>query len=339
MNAGALLETCLEVLSVFVLGFVDSISIHKTAVVLYSDRPILIALCKCLAVNLILLLGSIYVHDSILLPSAELLQNRFVLVTESSTSSAAIDFSKQGLTIIYSSCWLIPMWGLCYLLSLQWYQDISALLQSRDGTAKRAVDVKSQIVRECYVFVAWLVLYLCTHLFLSGIPKVTDIFEHLCGLASSKSSGSALVATSSMLRHILRLGRLSSKFAGFSIQALCYGWYGFDYHWAFKADDYKLRFKRVEDHWPYFLGYGLPYVLIVHQTSFLVGFGIYLTVFPFTIILSATDDYTVSHGNLVIPPAKIFRLPAYYANVIIKFALKSSSRYVQFDSVAEKKNK
>jgi hypothetical protein len=41
----------------------------------------------------------------------------------------------------------------------------------------------------------------------------------------------------------------------------------------------------------YFAGFGTPFLIINRMTSFLTGFGIFLTLFPFAVILGSTLNY------------------------------------------------
>jgi etoposide-induced 2.4 mRNA len=325
--AGAAPEAASELAS----GFVDSISLHRALPAFLGDRKVLTALGKCLAVNVILLLGSVYVHDKVLLPVTDLIRDNLVSLggdsAGSSFAGAVFDLSKQGLTMIYTSCWLIPVWGLCYALSLQWYQDIAQeLLQLRSRTTgKRAPDVKNKMVQEGYVLVAWLILYGMTHVLLTGIPKISVFLVKILDMTSLYfGDGTVTNFLFFGMRSFVSMSHIASRTCGYMVQGICYGWYGFDYHWAADGEHYKMRFKRVEDHWAYFLGFGCPYVLIMHQTSFLVGFGLYLMLFPFTIVLSASADYAVSYNQVGIPPVHIFELPGHFANIIIKFVLSST---------------
>ncbi|CAM9473077.1 unnamed protein product, partial [Ectocarpus fasciculatus] len=273
-------------------GFTDSVSLHRSIPVLSRDKAILTALAKCLAVNTILLLGSLYAHDSVFLPATAIISD-FMSNGDPDVGAGVYDFSGQCLTVIYTSCWVVPIWGLCYLLSLQWYQDIAQELAQRknsaSGKSKPKIDIKNQIVKECYVFVA-----------------------------------AVAAATLSCIRMVSNSVRYASRACGFILQSVCYGWYGFDYHWSAAGDDYKLRFKRVEDHWAYFVGYGLPYVLVISQSTFFVGFGIYLILFPIALILSAESNFQVSNSGVSIPAVHVFKLPGYFASIIIKYVLKSS---------------
>lgn len=317
-----------EVLSLVALGFTDSVSLHRSIPVLSRDKAILTALAKCLAVNTILLLGSLYAHDSVLLPATAIISD-FMSNGDPDVGAGVYDFSGQCLTVIYTSCWVVPIWGLCYLLSLQWYQDIAQELAQRknsaSGKSKPKIDIKNQIVKECYVFVAWLVLYSATAALLVGVPKIATLAAHVAEVSLSYFSDSAVAAaTLSCIRMVSNSVRYASRACGFILQSVCYGWYGFDYHWSAAGDDYKLRFKRVEDHWAYFVGYGLPYVLVISQSTFFVGFGIYLILFPIALILSAESNFQVSNSGVSIPAVHVFKLPGYFASIIIKFVLKSS---------------
>ena len=58
--------------------------------------------------------------------------------------------------------------------------------------------------------------------------------------------------------------------------------------------DPDTRFSRVEKFWPYFLGFGLPYLLLMKLTDFYVGYGLFLALFPFCIMLGSIYDYRIA---------------------------------------------
>ena len=134
------------------------------------------------------------------------------------------------------------------------------------------------------------------------------------GLPYFKSFVLMLVSQSITLTHVL----------GWVLMSVMYGWYAFDAHWITANVDPDTRFKIIEKHWAYFLGnekthprtsihtlcystltlpnvfepsspppsgFGFPYTLLVKHVSFFVGYGSYMALFPFCIMLGGISDY------------------------------------------------
>ena len=313
-------------------GFVDSMSIQNTLGILTRDKKVLTSLGKCLTINIFLLLGSVYVHDNVLLPALNLLQDNVASFGDTDFTDVMFDLSRKGFTLIYTSCWLIPVWGLCYFLSLQWYQDI-ALEMSCKGSPSRPPSATDQMIKECYVLIAWLILYIFIQIVLLIIPGLSLIAVRVLEAVSYYFNEHKLVEPIIIcLKVVVTTIYYASYVVGYMAQATCYGWYGFDYHWACAGDHYVTRFERVENHWPYFMGYGLMYVLIMSQTPFMIGFGIYLMLFPLTIILSSQSNYDVSGPTISIPPVRLFKVPGSIANRIIKFFVERTTNNSIFTS-------
>ena len=55
--------------------------------------------------------------------------------------------------------------------------------------------------------------------------------------------------------------------------------------------DPDARLCILENYWAYFFGFGLPYFLLFKFTPFFIGYGIYLALFPFCIMLGSINDY------------------------------------------------
>jgi len=77
---------------------------------------------------------------------------------------------------------------------------------------------------------------------------------------------------------------------GILLAGILYGWYGFDFYWISDDWDPHDRYRAVENNWAYMFGFGLPYVVLVRSSGFFLGYGLYLLLFPFCIILSTLSD-------------------------------------------------
>ena len=127
--------------------------------------------------------------------------------------------------------------------------------------------------------------------------------------------------------YILSLGFRS---VGFIMASIFYGWYGFDASWScegLKPDD---RYRLVERHWAYLLGFGLPYAIMIKSTDFFLGYGLYLLMYPLCIISASVVDIkkrtkidedekrlrnTLEIHDILIMP--IFDLPQFVTSVFL----------------------
>jgi hypothetical protein len=128
--------------------------------------------------------------------------------------------------------------------------------------------------------------------------------------------------------------------------------------------DADTRLTIIETHWPYFLGFGLPYVLLFKFTSFFIGYGIFLAIFPFGIMMGSLSDYkepylyfSVSTGpgkndkkknkktdtmitdntiqDNIVPPMEIF----HYARVWTLASIKTFNEYSGIKKLMNRKKK
>jgi hypothetical protein len=82
------------------------------------------------------------------------------------------------------------------------------------------------------------------------------------------------------------------------------------------------RFGIIEKHWCYFLGFGAPYTLLNKTTSLFVGYGLFLALFPFCIMLGGMSDYTAPYKaqQTTVPPLRIFWLAQRWTLSILRIA-------------------
>lgn len=62
--------------------------------------------------------------------------------------------------------------------------------------------------------------------------------------------------------------------------------------------DPDARLLIIEQNWAYFVGFGCPSVLLLRSTSFFMGYGIYLALFPVCIILGGLSDHSFTSKSL-----------------------------------------
>ena len=81
--------------------------------------------------------------------------------------------------------------------------------------------------------------------------------------------------------------------------------YGFDPSWISADVDPDERCRIMEKNWTYFVGFGLPYVIILKNSSFFFGYGVFLALFPFCIMLGSVTDPSLHSTSF---PLRLFYL-------------------------------
>jgi hypothetical protein len=249
-----------------------------------------------------LLLGSVFLFHYFIEPVSQL------LTPDSSTGGSSM--TSMSVWSFYHLLWVLPIWSLCYVVSLGCYQSIADEVfrlqqqqrRRRGGAAAGSplpVDVKRSISGTVYSAFVWVFMFLLLRLFDLLLPALLDhtsrlLLDHTAAGALSEeplSLSPSLSLSSLLLGLPLRLSSLLSRGFGLVLGGVVYGWYGFDMAWIAGGWEPEQRFRAVEEHWAYFLGFGVPYVLLLQSTSFFLGYGLYLMLFPFTLMLGAVSDY------------------------------------------------
>ena len=113
--------------NIFAHALVDSISIHKTIPVLWSNRTATRLTFQILVTNAVLLLGSILIFHRGIEPLLQKLE-----VNSPSEESRLVEWL---LFALYQWLWLVPIWGLCYACSTAWYQELAGICTRRNFTS------------------------------------------------------------------------------------------------------------------------------------------------------------------------------------------------------------
>ncbi|CAI5446254.1 unnamed protein product [Caenorhabditis angaria] len=99
--------------------------------------------------------------------------------------------------------------------------------------------------------------------------------------------------------------------------------YSFEYFWASRSVSLQQRISRVEEHWPYFVGFGAPLTIATSLSSNVIVNGcIFATLFPFFIISSYKANWKRDYPGIEIPKLSIFTLASLLTN---KFSTKVKS--------------
>lgn len=298
--------------SVFCGGVVDSFSFHRAAkfvvnsasvrqeigmtVKMYTKFCAFFVLIHAayvlmqLMANGCLLLGSVFLYTYFIEPVSHLMRG-----------AEATYVASMSVWSFYHLLWVLPIWGLCYGVSLGCYQTIADdvhRLQQSESRSKRtsagqSLDVKRSISGSVYAALVWALMFLQIRVFDLLLPSLLRHAARvvLAALQALHPPPPVLqVATLVLVQPLLLTGQGLQLF-GLIIGAIVYGWYGFDMEWIAAGQEPEQRFRAVEQHWVYFCGFGLPYLLLLKCTSFFLGYGVYLMLFPFTIMLGSVCDW------------------------------------------------
>lgn len=149
------------------------------------------------------------------------------------------------------------------------------------GTPKVESNSKNKIAAMFYSTLVFLCVYFEYLLFVTVLPSFINKFLGL--LNTGGALGFVIRTPFFIFSWIVYL--FGTLFAG-----VLYGWYGFDFYWISDGWDPHDRYRAVEKNWAYLFGFGLPYVLLVRSSGFFLGYGLYLLLFPFCIILSTFSE-------------------------------------------------
>jgi hypothetical protein len=307
-------------LNIFACGLVDSLSVHKTLPLLITNREIALLTFKIFGANSCLVLGSIYLYHNAILPGLGFLRNYMV---DGQNDNVEI----PGMQTLFYSFMVVPVYILCYSCSTVWYQELADSMKKLNKKIAPPPLMKS-VVESSYATVAWLCVFTQLQLLKTVIPFI--LLQLLSLLSNSEifPDKGILSLLRKLLIFIISNSLLISKGLVLFLTAALYGWYSFDPHWIATNTDPNTRFGIIERHWAYYVGFGSPYVLLLNSTSFFVGYGLFLSLFPFSIILGCMSDHSLAYKNIdrPLPPIRIFKIAQTQTLMILKFLNKKSDK-------------
>lgn len=204
-------------------------------------------------------------------------------------------YTKKIINVIYHANWLIPICGLCYISNLSSYQALSDhIYKYVNNLPKDHVIPKlnqKDISNTTYGLLVWLICYIQMQLLLSLIPVILSYIASCFVLSSTAISGAPGLPNITIMYLIFQIFSLLSQFIGVFMSCIMFAMYGFEPYWISNDLDPDSRLCILENHWAYFFGFGLPYYLLFRVTPFFIGYGAYLALFPFCIMLGSLSDY------------------------------------------------
>lgn len=343
-------------LTVFITGFIDSLRIYRTFPLLVNSPILATTTFKIIGANCVLLFGSLTLFHKAITPGLSYLSGS---IAENALDEQDSKTITGIIGAIFYALFVVPIYVLCYSTSMIWYQ---ALADEMFQSTKKAPPPRLKaVVDATYGTVVWVCLFVQLQLLNAVVPillaQLHSFFDlvivgsPITGAAAGALPSSMAASTVRVLEMLLPHSKTSvllcvsnasilSRALGWVLMSIMYGWYAFDNHWIADNVDPDTRFKIMEKHWAYFFGFGLPYTLLVKGTSFFVGYGGYLALFPFCIMLGGVSDYEEPYAAMegtagggskakrpVLASLRVFRPAQVWALAILSMLRKKTASF------------
>lgn len=181
-------------------------------------------------------------------------------------ADAAWTWTRPALALVFQAVWVLPLFALSKVVNSLWFQDIADWsYRYSSGTRPQPLQSVSRLVADSLASVLVQALFLVQAQLVAWLP---------------------LMVVSDMLALLHT--------------ALLYSLYAFEYKWCNMGWELHKRLAYVEQHWPYFVGFGLPLALLTHLPhSWVVSGCVFSVLFPLFIIsgneaVPVTDSTTLS---------------------------------------------
>lgn len=357
-----MMRTVETAIKLFIYGLTDSLSFYRTIPTLVNNKDALLLTAQILGANGLLIIGSVFLFQRGILPMVDVL------------GGAAFDWYDQNhynslLWLLYQSLWLVPICALCYGCSTVWYQSLADAITKKNNKKNDPSTKKKDapnsglktIEYAAYATISWLFVFIQVQLLTNYMPNSFAGAEFIADKVFASSAQDTTATSFAMsqvfsiffhqaFRWLFLVLRYVTLTAGLILMAALYGWYAFDPKWISDEVAPDVRFAIMEQYLPYFIGFGFPYVLLNKMTSFFIGFGGFMMVFPFCIILGTVTDYSQAVKSVglsesstmvkfrIFKPAEVWTLAAlkYFGNKIVR---KAEKKYRESESQEKDKKK
>ncbi|CAF1371287.1 unnamed protein product [Rotaria magnacalcarata] len=179
---------------------------------------------------------------------------------DSSSSSRPLLIIQHVLTYTFNFLWLIPAFVISKFVNSYWFRDIADVVYKKLTNQNETLPALSfsRSISDITFSLVMQVFFVIqsTLILLIPVPILNTIFGNIC-------------------------------------LCLLYSFYAFEYAWIYANLNVKKRVERIESHWPYFLGFGLPLTMLSTQLfkSVIVNECIFSILFPFAIVAATSVNF------------------------------------------------
>jgi etoposide-induced 2.4 mRNA len=290
------------ILACILAGVCDSLRLPSTIIFFLSSVTVRVRTCQCLVLNGVIFLGGIFIGDLVLAPTLRAVLALGGLTTEARTgesasiSSISMPLASSSIPLpsgasehavgewlnvfflyAYQLLWIYPLYAISFILNAIWYQDVAdhAFITHGGATERKSITFQKWVatmsdeVYRLLLVTAYTIQITLTSFLPFGIGSILVLIQ-LCWM---------------------------------------YSLYSFEYKWSLLGWSLEYRLKYFEKHWAYFLGFGLPAVLLSLVFPKFISLGIFALTFPIFIILAIIAK-PVGHKRMMVAKAAAAQTPA-----------------------------
>ena len=225
-------------------GIRDSLCLLRIIDFLLASRNIPILICKTFAVNGILFIGSMIIMNKI--------SNSNFVVSSRNTELIQLLFSTT-----YYVCWLLPLYGISFILNTFWYSDIAT-----EAMAIEKKIYKNEGIRTFDIDIA-------TRLYHELINVLVLIFFMI----------QSFVLSQILVSYIGLLSDITHK-------SFMYSFFAFTYKWGTDKIDFMKIMAFFDKHFAYFCGFGFVFTMLTRIFPGMMSNGVYALSFPILLLLA-----------------------------------------------------
>nr|CAG4640871.1 EOG090X06IP [Eulimnadia texana] len=246
-----------------------------------EEPKILQRTLQCCALNGGVFWLSLLTFYGLVLPLIQqLMMLGFELSGQTNFAKIVWSWTSPLLSATFSALWVLPLFVLSKVVNCLWFQDIA-------DTAYKYSRGRPQL-----------------------LPSVSKLIADM--LFSMLIQ--ALFLIQAMLVSLLPIAVFNTVLSTLHM-CLLYSLYAFEYRWFNMGWELPKRLTFIENHWPYFVGFGLPLVLLTSwPTSYLVSGCVFSILFPLFIISGNEAVPVTGIGNF---PLRLFSPVVALANALL----------------------
>nr|SVE75133.1 EOG090X06IP [Daphnia dolichocephala] len=230
---------------------------------------------------------SIFAFNGIILPLIEaLLTFSFSFRGQLNAAQWVWSWTSPVLSATFSTLWILPLFLLSKFVNCFWFQDIADAAYKYSRGRPQLLPSVSKMIADMLFSMVIQALFLVQAMVMGLLPIA--VFNGLL----------------SMLH-----------------MCLLYSLYSFEYRWFNEGWELPKRLTHIENHWPYFFGFGLPLAILTSMpSSTLVSGCVFSVLFPFFIV-SGNEAQPTTKAKYVINlfanyPLRLFSPVVALANTI-----------------------
>eukprot|EP00128_Syssomonas_multiformis_P011083 Colp12_sorted_trinity150504_noHs@10682 len=238
----------------FAHGCKDALAWPPALIVLYRSQSIKAATVKCVVLNGVIFLGSLYFFNNILKPILN-----WVLLFGADERAEWVQYLDPILSTIYHVLWVYPIYCMSFILNSIWYQDIADkayLLQIGKPT--------------------------------TATNKSESMLQKVSALVADEFYRAALQLLLLLQAVAISFIPVLGPPVSFCYLSWLYAMYCFEYKWMNKGWALERRLDYFENAWAYFLGFGFPGTCCTFFFPQFVSSGIFAVIFPSYVIMANT---------------------------------------------------